>query len=125
MDSTKFTTAVPVNKVRMPKKVKAGPHVIEILTDTDSLEAHQHETGKTIYGYCDTSELKIFIWPRLPASIAKTTIIHELLHLIYPSEVHLLFEKPDETEEFLVENLSGKLLSLLSDNPQLVKWLLS
>lgn len=117
---------VPVNKSpRMPRKLKVGPHTVNVLTDTARLEAAQEELGKSLFAFCDHNNMEIHIWPGLPASVARQTLIHELLHLIYPGEVHSLFGNPGETEEFLVENLSGKLLSLLRENPQLTKWLLS
>jgi hypothetical protein len=96
----------------MPKTVKVGVHTYSILRKPKS------QMGGDL-GTCDFNELQIFLRKQLRKSVAKETLIHELLHAAtYPS----LNEKTVSDEDF-VTAVSPVLLQVMQDNPELLEYL--
>ena len=70
-------------------------------------------------GECDFDGLQILVRERLKKSVAKETLLHELLHTTtYPS----LNEKTATDEDF-VTAMSPVLLQVIQDNPDLLAYL--
>ena len=96
----------------MPKTVKVGVHTYAVLRLPKS------KMGDNL-GTCDFNTLQIPILKGLRKSVAKETLVHELLHAAtYPS----LNEKVLTDEEF-VTGVSPVLLQILQENPDLVEYL--
>lgn len=74
-----------------------------------------------VRGLCDPYEQVVWISTELPVETQRHVLLHELLHVIWSS--HHLTPRPDEVEEDVVSALSGPLMTLLSENPQIRKFL--
>ena len=103
-------------RLKPPKKVRVGPFVYEI-TPIKEMGATDQAGG------VDLSGQAIIYDPGLHSMQERDTILHELLHCI-------IFQTPlrktitdQEEEERLVWTLSPRILALLRDNPQFVKYL--
>jgi len=96
----------------MPKTVKVGAHVYSIIQKPKSALPEE-------LGTCDFDGLQILLRKRLRKSVAKETLLHELLHACtYPS----LNEKTVTDEDF-VTAVAPALLQVLQENPELVAYL--
>lgn len=96
----------------MPKTVKVGVHTYSVVRKPKILLPDR-------LGECDFDGLQILVRERLKKSIARETLLHELLHACtYPS----LNDKTLTDEDF-VTAVSPALLQVLQDNPELVEYL--
>ena len=96
----------------MPKTVKVGAHVYTVLRKPASMLKEQ-------LGECDFDKLIICVRKQLRKSVAKETLLHEVLHATtYPS----LNEKTATDEDF-VTAMSPVLLQVLQENPDLLEYL--
>jgi hypothetical protein len=95
----------------MPKSIKVGAHVYTIL--------RKPKSQLSGVGECDFDNTQIVIRKRLKKSVAKETLLHELLHAcIYPS-----FNDKSTTDEEFVLALAPVLLQVIQDNPELLEYL--
>ena len=67
-------------------------------------------------GICYLDKKQIFIDPELPRNEQEETVIHEVLHAVWPSGVC-----SDKMEEKIVEKLSRSLYEVLKRNKNLLK----
>lgn len=96
----------------MPKTVKVGAHVYAILRKPKS-----QIDGDL--GECSFDNVQIIIAKGLRKSVAKVTLVHEILHAAtYPS-----LDGKTMTDEDFVLGVSPVLLQVLQENPLLVEYL--
>lgn len=96
----------------MPKTIKVGAHTYSVLRKPKSVLTEE-------LGACDFDGLQILIRKQLRKSVAKETLLHELLHTCtYPS----LNDKTTTDEDF-VTAVAPVLLQVIQDNPRLVAYL--
>lgn len=95
----------------MPKSIKVGAHVYTVL--------RKSKGQMSGVGECDFDGTQILVRKRLKKSVAKETLLHELLHAcIYPS-----FNDKSTTDEEFVLALAPVLLQVIQDNPDLLEYL--
>jgi hypothetical protein len=96
----------------MPKTVKVGAHVYTVLRKSKA-----QLTGNV--GECDFDGLQILVRERLKKSVAKETLLHELLHaVVYPS-----LNGKTATDEDFVTSMAPVLLQVIQENPELLEYL--
>jgi len=112
--------------MKRPKKVAVGHVVYDIRTE----ERLSEITGTS--GTCGQDVQTILIDDQLGPDQERETVLHELLHAIfYATSAHRLLEELEKTaemkdlEENFIQPLASRLLELLRDNPDLVKYLIS
>ena len=95
----------------MPKSIKVGAHTYSVL---------RKSKGQFVgVGECDFDNTQIVVRKRLKKSVAKETLLHELVHAcLYPS----FDDKAITTEDFVLA-LSPVLLQVIEDNPELLEYL--
>lgn len=71
------------------------------------------------HGETDTDNRVISVHYSQDDNIHRDTLLHEILHAIL-SEIY--FFKDDDAEENFVRRFTPRLLALLQDNPELIKW---
>lgn len=108
-----FTT-LPPGPISPPATIKMG-HITWHLTFVPAAEL---PTEQAVYGCTDCTRLIIFVQQALPKLLQVDVVIHECLHAIYFS--YGIRKKLREEEACSV--LSGPLVALMRDNPQLVAW---
>jgi hypothetical protein len=101
--------------IRMPRRVKVGPHVWRIVVKSPSV---MRDRGSQLDGWCKSHLLEIWIVRGLKLSPQQETLIHELEHA--GGQPNL---KDGMTEEDFVTALAPALLQMIQDNPQLVAYL--
>ena len=95
----------------MPKSIKVGAHVYTILRKPKSEFKDQ--------GECDSDAVQIIVRKGLKRSVAKETLLHELLHACsYPSFI----DKWTNDEDFVLA-ITPVLLQVIQDNPELLEYL--
>ncbi len=96
----------------MPKTIKVGAHTYSVLRKSKT------QMPKDI-GSCDTDALQILVRKQIRKSVARETLLHEILHACtYPS-----FLSKTMTDEDFVEAVSPVLLQVIQDNPDLLAYL--
>ena len=96
----------------MPKTIKVGAHVYSVLRKTKTQMPDD-------LGSCDVDTLQILIRQKIRKSVARETLLHELLHACtYPS-----FLGKTLTDEDFVEAVAPVLLQVIQDNPDLLAYL--
>ena len=91
--------------MKIPKKLKIGGHVYDILII---------EGDKSLHGNSSYSDLKIKVSKDFPKSQQEETFFHEMLHMI---RIHLAIENPEKAaEEKIVSAMGGTLYQVLNDN---------
>ena len=101
-----------MSAVSMPKTVKVGAHVYSIIRKPKSAMGDD-------LGTCGFDEVQIVVRKGLRKSVAKETLLHELLHACtYPS-----LNSKTATDEKFVTAVAPSLLQMLQDNPELVEYL--
>lgn len=78
-------------------------------------------TEKAVYGCTDCARLTIFAQQDIPKLLQVDVVLHECLHAIYFA--YGFSKKLKEERGCLV--LTGPLVALMRDNPQLVQWIQS
>lgn len=94
--------------MEIPKSVKIGAHIFEVIQRDDL------ESGNL--GSSSVSKLKIFIDETAPESLQIETLFHEILHVIYDLSG---IKKEEAEEEKEVQAIAGYLFQVLQDN----RWL--
>lgn len=97
-------------KLTRPKSILIGPHTFTIEW-SDTID----DCG-TMAGH----DLAIQVSSKLPASLAKETLLHEILHAILYLNGNV--EEPLD-EERIVQGLGAGLLAVFSENPVVVDYL--
>ena len=97
----------------MPKSVKVGPLVYEIVRKPKALMGND-------LGLCKFDQLEIWMRCRLKASKSREIVWHEITHACTHPSVN---DGNLHTDEQFVENVSLALLAVIRDNPQLVEYL--
>jgi hypothetical protein len=106
----------------LPDHVDIGPFRYTIIRDERARLRMQEATQTLLLGHTDLDNLTVIIGEKMPAGLARETLMHELLHVV--CEVTGLHEKWGKSkEERIVRRLSPMLLELLQRNPDLVKYL--
>ena len=108
--------------VKIPKKVRIGPHSYEISHDAVAGLILQYGDN---HGECDPDHLKIRLDENLPHTQLAETLLHEILHCCWSQTALKIDESTSELEEQVVASLSPLLLGVLRSNPKLIKYLLS
>jgi hypothetical protein len=75
-----------------------------------------------VVGLCNTDTLHLYLDGGLPYGVEAETLLHETLHAMW-AQTNLQKRFTDKQQEAVVWALAPRLLSLLRDNPELVKWL--
>lgn len=102
--------------------VAMGPHRYVIRAD-ESHDMHLHADDAR--GHCHADRLTLCVDSRLPLSVQRDTVLHELLHAAWnQAGLNALTDTlPDGTEELVVSSLSTLLLDALLRNPALMEFL--
>ena len=101
-----------MSAVSMPKTVKVGAHVYAVVRKPKS-----QIDGDL--GECSFDNVQIVVAKGLRKSVARVTIVHEVLHACsYPS-----LDSKTLTDEDFVTGISPVLLQVLQENPELVEYL--
>ena len=101
----------------LPKKLKIGRGEYEV----------RHIAKKTSvadikdYGECDFEKQLITMWGRQPTKELADTLIHEALHGMIRTN-NIKFRSSREEEKY-VRHFTGIVITLLQDNPELLKYL--
>lgn len=113
-----------VAKPALPEKVQLGPYTYSVITDQLAFQKVQVEERELICGRQKTTSQEIHVNPEMAPDCTKDTVIHECLHHFFSvSGLRQALEMDDRTEEAIVNFLGGQVLSMLRDNPELVRWL--
>ena len=96
----------------MPKTVKVGVHTYTIVRKSAA------QMGNDL-GQCSFDGLQLVVKQRLKKSMARETLLHEVLHsCMYPS-----FDGKTATDEDFVLAVAPVLLQVMQDNPELLEYL--
>lgn len=119
------------NSLIHPEHIKVGTVEYAINSDPDDWIKLEHETQtKGNYGYTKNLNATIYLNPEADQRVVALTLFHELLHALCESVMgapdwrHLGKTKVDR-EEQVVRMLEGPLLSVLTDNPDLFRFLVT
>jgi hypothetical protein len=107
--------------VKLPKKLRIGPHIYTVSGDLADIEHDSREQGSALNGSCDKNRLRITVAPDQAHTKAAETIVHETLHAL-TALVGLADEWSDTREEQVVSRLAPALCDLLRRNPRLVAY---
>ena len=102
-----------------PKTVKISPYLWVIKWSRQSVLSF-HPNGDAC-GACDMQSMVIAVDPGKAEDYARATLLHEILHACIRSSDPTL---DDEHEETVVAAITGPLLSMLRDNPEVVDYLM-
>lgn len=102
-----------------PKTVKISPYLWSIKWSRQSVLSF-HPNGDAC-GACDMESMSIAVDPGKHEDYARATLLHEILHACIRSSDPTL---DDEHEETVVAAMTGPLLSMLRDNPDIVEYLM-
>jgi hypothetical protein len=105
------------SKKSLPKSVKIGGYTYKIVPRKTRFKWHEDEEG-FLTGAYDPKSLEIHLATDRNDQAIAESLLHETLHSIWN-----LFNLPEHNEEDMVIKLTGGLLMLLKDNPQLVKYI--
>jgi hypothetical protein len=97
---------------KRPTKLTVGCYDYEILW--------QKCPDKTNIGWCEPAHLRITIDPSMNPMVQISTLVHELLH----AGSDFIGLTPDPAlEESIVTRMSGIVVSMLRDNPDVVEYI--
>lgn len=99
--------------MRIPRTVKVGPHVYRVIRKSK-------EQMPDNLGWCDFTELSIWLLRGMRLSKTREILVHELMHAAcYPT---FCGEEKFTDEEFVTAT-APVWLSILRENPKLVEYL--
>lgn len=101
-------------KPPMPKTVKASPHTYTVVRPWKVMC-----DGVEVDGLCEATELKLSIRRGLKRNWAQEKLTHELAHVALDG----IEGVTDEIEEKVVTYMAPRLLQIIKDNPELVRYL--
>jgi len=97
-------------------KITLSPHVFTVYV-RKGLAAESEAVGLTL-----PETQNIYLDADLGPGVERETLLHECLHgLWYSTQLERKFK--DDQEEDVIYTLAPRILALLRDNPELVKWL--
>lgn len=99
-----------------PPSVKVGPHEIEVVFVTNGVMG---DGGR--HGQCSINRLLIAIDSELPSTLRGETVMHEIGHVLIAS----LNLDDEALTERIALRFGIDVLSLIRDNPELVRWIQS
>ena len=102
----------------IPATVRLAPHTIVVTADTAAAHTLSQAAGEQLYGNWDARYLTITLDPSQADSQVAETLLHELLHACADAA-----GLDEDDEERTVNAIAPRLLSVLRDNPQLVRFL--
>ena len=102
-----------------PRLVKISPYTWSIKWSRHEVLKH-HPNGDAC-GACDMESMSIAVDPGKHEDYARATLLHEILHACIRSSDPTL---DDEHEETVVAAITGPLLSMLRDNPDVLDYLM-
>jgi hypothetical protein len=102
--------------------VKVGWHRYEVIFDKQQLQiaALNNNIHESLVGLTDVQKTVIWVDDDMSLSQIQDTLLHELLHALFDA-CGLSVELEGNIEERIVRVLAPALLSMLKDNPGLVK----
>jgi len=95
------------------------PGSIKVGYQTVALELASREDLIDAYGDCNHEKQRIRIGDWLKPQQAAETLIHELLHAVWPNR----WSHVGDIEETLVTGLAPNIAGVWRDNPAIVAWL--
>lgn len=102
--------------MKLPSKCKIGGVSFTI--------GNEHVSDPDNYGGLNLHTNYIFVNPKMGKEQQRLSLVHELLHvLVNYSGAKSVAKLTAEQEEILVTVMEPMLLSLLRDNPQIIKFL--
>ena len=105
-----------------PSQIQVGSLSFEINWSKDAINRLIVEANKPdAWGYVDYNTLLIHIDGEQPVQRQRNTLMHEVLHCIWHETG--LDDVEEATEEYLIGSLTGRLVGVLRDNPELVAYL--
>lgn len=104
----------------MPATVKVGPFDLAVAADADGHLAAETEAGTRLDGRSSGRDQVIHIHPQHTATYQKSTMIHEIIHMVFLVAGTVI---TDDDAEQICRALEGGLLGVLRENPDLVAWL--
>lgn len=105
--------------VRYPKKIKVAPFVFSVVNDPELLSLLGGDAALSF------TKLTIAVDEAQACGYFRDSLFHELIHACYQqTELNDSSEAGRAKEEDIVAALTPRLLSLLRDNPALVRYLL-
>ena len=102
-----------------PRLVKISPYTWSVKWSRHEVLKH-HPSGDAC-GACDMGSMSIAVDPGKHEDYARATLLHEILHACIRSSDPRLDE---DNEETVVAAMTGPLLSMLRDNPEVVDYLM-
>ena len=100
-----------IKQTQVPSSIKLGYRTIDLVA-----KDMPDDFGEFVHG-----ENKIFYSNKVTPPELTNTILHELLHAIWQDRVAELVS--DKKEETIVNALANALMTLLCDNPDMLKFL--
>lgn len=104
----------------LPKFVKVGPYRYTVASDAETRLDIMGDRPDWA-GCCDMRTLTIFVEPRDNQDAMAGTLLHEVIHAC----LQVTNQPDDDKNESYVERMTGMLLGVLRDNPDLVAFLTS
>lgn len=108
--------------VKIPRRIIVGPFVYKVSDDPVDLVIRCREESTDLLGHNSQRELIITIDPAQAPGQRRDSLLHETLHAV-TQLTGLASEWGQETEEAIVNRLSPVVLSVLRDNPRLLRYL--
>jgi hypothetical protein len=100
----------------VPKKIKIGYSVFDIESRKEDWKIKHKAVGR-----CQVDKSLIEYATTQCDSEIVNTVIHEILHaIIYVFDIEF---DTDKKEEYLVKKMANGIQTVLSDNPDFIKWL--
>lgn len=110
-----------MKKITEIGSVKIGTHSVIIeLVDDPSLY-YKSEEKDTLCGFFQSEALTIYLDKKMPVSLYKDTLFHELLHAVWFLSGAGSVEQAHYEEEIMVSVLTPWLIGLLADNHKLLE----
>ncbi len=104
--------------VGRPPAIIVAPHRFTVTYEDDLADNSQ------ACGLCGEDKQQIHIDNDLGPTVERETVLHEVMHAIWhQTELDRKFK--DSDEEMVAWTLAPRLLALLRDNEELVRWLMS
>lgn len=105
--------------MKVPKRIKSGP--FSLTTEDDPARLKDVSGDAALF----TKECKLIYDGKQAPSYLRDSVLHECLHSAYQQTPLLdVSEEGNEREEKVVQAITPRLLDLLRDNPNLVRFLL-
>lgn len=101
----------------LPRRVKVG-HLTYRVSEMDRKTAERSD----IYGDMVASEASIRVKAGMAPGATAETLMHEIFHAIYDEWA---IKSAEDNEERLVDAFSKGMVTVMRDNPDVVRWFMS